>query len=184
MRSRSFIIPVGVGIVLAMPAAARADIGEAVGGMFSVLFFFAFLAVVVAAIVWFFRGPAKRANEYVELLAGQIQNPDDRLLFTQLYRNKGPKDVIVAWFLNLLLSPTIAYLYLAKWGLAVISLLTFEGVGFWWLFNIFSMPSQVAALNKSLADQAITELRLARPGLVPITNVGFVAPATTAIENA
>jgi len=164
MKKRPLVVNViAAGPFLLVPSPAAAADVDAVSGTISFVLGLGILAIVLAAIAWFFQGPAKRANEYVTLLGNQITSVEDQQLFWQMYRNKGPKDVVVAWFLNLLLSPTIAYLYLGKWALAAISLLTLQGVGFWWLYNIFSMPSQVGNLNRLLAEQAITELRLARP---------------------
>jgi cbb3-type cytochrome oxidase subunit 3 len=95
-------------LMVSAPTAASADVGDTVSGTFAFLVFVAFVAIVIAAIVWFFRGPAKHTNDYVNMLASQIQVPEDRTLFFQIYQNKGPKDVVVAWFLNLFLSPTIS----------------------------------------------------------------------------
>ncbi len=127
------------------------------------LIFVAFIVLLVIGATWFFKGPAKRAEEYVNALSAQFPNEADRQLFMQMYQNKGPKNVVVAWLLTAILSPTISYVYQGKWSLAVISLLTLEGFGLWWIISLFTMPSEVMNHNKKLADLAYADLRLARP---------------------
>jgi hypothetical protein len=119
----------------------------------------------VAGGIWFFTGPAKAANRYVDELTASITRRDDAVLFRQLYRNKQPRNVVLAWVLTAFLSPTIAYIYGRQWVKMLLSFFTLQGAGVWWLVSIFSMPFEIMNLNKRLADQAYAELRLARPEL-------------------
>ena len=136
----------------------------AVNGFVNVLALGIFVLIIVAA-VWFFRGPAQAADRYVNSLAAQLQSPADEVLFRQIYQTKGPRSTTVAWLLTTFLSPTISYLYQAKWALAVISFLTLQGLFLWWLASIFFMPYQVLATNKKLADEAFQQVLLSRgPG--------------------
>jgi hypothetical protein len=134
-------------------------IGDSFAGVLGLVFFVA----IIAGAVWFFVGPAKHANDYVGTLKSQIGNLDDQVLFLQLYQVKRPKNVFIAWLLATLLSPTISYAYRGKWGLAALSFVTFQGFLVWWFVSIFSTPLEVMAQNKHLAEQAFTELRVARP---------------------
>jgi len=136
-----------------------ANAGSGIGGVFVLLF----LAVIVAGTVWFFVGTAKHADDYVKMLQAQIGNIDDRVLFMQMYQVKHPKNVIVAWLLTTFLSPTIAYAYRNKWGLAALAFVTLQGFGIWWLVSIFTTPFEVMNQNKQFAEAAFTELKLARP---------------------
>ena len=122
-----------------------------------------FFAVIIAATVWFFVGPARHADDYVKMLTAQIGNVDDRVLFQQMYQVKHPKNVIVAWLLTAFLSPTISYAYRNKWGLAALAFVKFQGFGVWWLVSLFTTPFEVMNQNKGLAEAAFTELKLARP---------------------
>jgi hypothetical protein len=136
----------------------------AVNGFVNILALGIFVLIIVAA-VWFFRGPAQAADRYVNSLGSQFQNPADEMLFRQIYQTKGPRSTTVAWLLTTFLSPTISYLYQAKWALAVISFLTLQGLFLWWLASIFFMPAQVLATNKKLADEAFQQVLLSRgPG--------------------
>ncbi len=160
-------VPVGITIGLAsviVPTRILASgVGDAAGATFGSLIFIGFFVLLCLAAFWFFRGPAKHAEDHLNALAGQITDPNDRVLFLQMYNSKSPKSVVLAWVLTAILSPTISYLYQGKWGLAAIAFFTLQGLGIWWIVSIFSMPSEVMGSNKRLADQAFNELRLARP---------------------
>jgi hypothetical protein len=151
-----------------MPLLA-AGVGDGVAGLFG----FIFLAAIVAGAVWFFVGPAKHADDYVNTLKAQLGNLEDQVLFQQMYMVKGPKNVFVAWLLAAILSPTISYAYRAKWGLAALAFVTLQGFGLWWIASIFSTPLEVMAQNKRLAEQAFTELRVARPDALRRTEPGI-----------
>lgn len=116
-----------------------------------------------AGAFFFFVGPAKAANRYVDELSSSITKRDDAVLFRQLYKNKLPRNVLVAWLLTAFLTPSISYVYSRQWVRCVLATVTFEGLGLWWLVSIFSMPYEVMKINKHLADEAYAELRLARP---------------------
>lgn len=128
----------------------------------------------IGGAIWFFMGPARAADRYVNELAASVTRRDDALLFRQLYRNKQPRNVVVAWVLTSFLSPTISYVYTRQWVRCLLSVLTLEGFGIWWLISIFSMPFEVMNINKRLADAAYADLRLARPEL--FSGAGDLAP--------
>ncbi len=125
--------------------------------------FLALAALLIWAFVAFFRGPAKQAEAYVDGLAMQINSASDRALFLNMYRASGPRSVVVAWLLTVFLSPTISYVYQGKWGLAIIALVTFQGLLIWWIISWFSMPTEVMKYNKTLADKAFNQLMVNRP---------------------
>lgn len=183
---RSTWLPVGITLGLAsvlLPIPVRASgVGDAAGATFGSFIFIGFFVLLCLAAFWFFRGPAKHAEDHVNTLAGQIADPNDRVLFLQMYHSKSPKSVVLAWVLTAFLSPTISYLYQSKWGLAAIAFFTFQGLGVWWIVSIFSMPSEVMGSNKKLADQAFNELRLARPNALLIA-ASVTAPIATTIAS-
>jgi hypothetical protein len=133
---------------------------DPVSGFVGTVFVLGFLAFVVAAAVWFFRGPATASEKYVDGLALTLQNPNDAALFRQIYQTKGPKSTTLAWLLSLFLSPTISYVYQGKWALAVISFLTLQGLFIWYFVALFTMPFEVLAGNKKLADEAFQQVSL------------------------
>ena len=122
-------------------------------------------AAFIAAIVAFFRGPAKRSEEYVKSLASNIADPNDAALLLSLYQQKGAKNVVLAWLLTAFFTPTIAYLYIGEMTKALLAFVTLQGFGVWWVVSWFSMPVEVLARNKKAADDALTQLRLMRPQL-------------------
>ncbi len=128
-----------------------------------------FVIAWILGAVWFFRGPAKAANRYIDNMCASLSNADDGALLKQLYVNKHPKNVLAAWLLTSIFSPTISYLYQGEFPKALVAFITLEGLGIWWLVSIFSMPAEVMRHNKRLADQAMADLRLARPGVVTVT---------------
>lgn len=91
-----------------------------------------------------------------------------------MYLTKHPKSVVGAWILTSIFGPTISYRYQGEWVKALLTVITVEGLMIWWVISIFSMPIEVMRHNKRLADEAMVELRLARPGVV------VVAPTTSA----
>ncbi len=115
--------------------------------------------------VFLFVGPAKATNRYVDSLAASVTRRDDAVLFRQLYRNKQPRNLVLAWFLTALLTPTVGYIYSRQWVKMLLSIVTLEGLGVWWIVGCFTMPYEVMNYNKHLADEAYAELRLARPEL-------------------
>lgn len=123
------------------------------------------VTALIAAVVAFFRGPAKRSEEYVKTLASRIADPNDAALLMSLYQQKGAKNVVLAWLLTVFFSPTIAYLYIGETTKALIAFVTVQGFGVWWVISWFSMPLEVLARNKKAADDALTQLRLMRPQL-------------------
>ena len=123
------------------------------------------VVALIAAVVAFFRGPAKRSEEYVKTLASRIADPNDAALLMSLYQQKGAKNVVLAWLLTVFFSPTIAYLYIGETTKALIAFVTVQGFGMWWVISWFSMPLEVLARNKKAADDALTQLRLMRPQL-------------------
>lgn len=135
--------------------------GNVFAGLFGSAIIFGIIALLVVAVVAFFRGPAQHAED--NNLATQFQNPSDRALFLNMYRTKGPKSVVTARVLTLLLSPTISYVYQGKWGLAIISFVTLQGLFVWYLIALFSMPFEVMRSNKRLADEAFNQLMISRP---------------------
>lgn len=143
-------------------------------------YFVTFLVLLLLAWVgggiWFFLGPAKAAQRYVDELAGSITRRDDVVLFRQLYTNKQPRNVVLAWVLTAFLTPSISYIYSRQWVKCLLSAVTMEGLGIWWLVSIFSMPFEVMRVNKRLADAAYAELRLARPEL--FGGSGSLSPTT------
>lgn len=134
--------------------------GNPVAGFLSSTFVLGFFAFLVAAAVWFFRGPAKAAENYANGLAMSFQNPQQAALFRQIYATKGPKSTTVAWLLSVFLSPSISYVYQGKWALAVISFVTLQGLFVWYVVAIFTMPFEVVAANKKLADEAFQQVSL------------------------
>ena len=128
------------------------------------------MAALIAAAVAFFRGPAKRSEEYIKTLVGSIADPNDAALLMSLYQQKGAKNVVLSWLLTVFLSPTVAYLYLGEMTKALLAFVTVQGFGAWWVISWFSMPLEVLARNKKAADDALLQLRLMRPQLyVPMT---------------
>jgi hypothetical protein len=170
--------------------------------MHSFLSLFLVLLVLawIGGSIWFFTGPAKVANRYVDELAESITRRDDVVLFRQLYRNKQPRNVVLAWALTAFLTPTVSYIYSRQSVRALLSLITLQGLGIWWLVSIFSMPFEIMNINKRMADEAYAQLRLARPelfggagtlvtptphGLNPeaLRRAGYVRPADGVAQN-
>jgi hypothetical protein len=54
--------------------------------------------------------------------------------------------------------------YQGKWGLAVISFVTLQGLFIWYFVAIFTMPFEVVSANKKLADEAFQQVSLSRGG--------------------
>ena len=130
-----------------------------------IVFVVLLLLAWVGGAIWFFSGPAKAADSYVNQLAESITRRDDAVLFRQLYRNKQPRNVVLAWSLTAFLSPSVSYIYSRQWVRCLLSAVTLWGFGIWWLASIFTMPFEVMNINKRLADEAYAELRLSRPEL-------------------
>ena len=152
---------------ISMPSVATASTaGDVFTGLFGLALLLAFAAFIILAAVWFFRGPATAADRYVDSLAAQFQNPADAALFRNVYRTKGPKSTTVAWLLTVLLSPTISYVYQGKWALAIISFVTLQGLLIWYFVAIFTMPLEVLAANRKLADEAFNQVMIGRPQAV------------------
>ena len=141
------------------------DYGGAIGS--AILGLMVFAALIAAAIA-FFNGPAKRSEDYVNQIANGIHNEDDRALFRSLYHRKGRKSVLTAWLLTVFLSPTVAYIYLGENNKALIAFLTCQGAFLWWFISWFTMPAEAMAKNNAVADDALIQLRLMRPNMVPV----------------
>lgn len=121
------------------------------------------ILVVSAFLSWLINDKLRsRTKKYIDNIALSIENEDDRELFRRLYRAKEPRSIEVACLLSTFLTPTISYVYQKKWGLAIISFATFQGLAIWWFISLFSMPFEVCARNRILADQAHNDLLLAR----------------------
>jgi hypothetical protein len=139
-----------------------ASVGSVAEGLVGLVFLLGFFTLVLGAAVWFFRGPAKAAEKYVDGLAMSFQTPQEASLFRQIYATKGPKSTVIAWLLSIFLSPTVSYIYQAKWTLAVVSFVTLQGFFIWYFVAIFTMPFEVVAANKKLADEAFQQVSLSR----------------------
>lgn len=158
-------------------------VGDFFSGAFAFIVMIGLIALLVGAVIWFFRGPAKASDEYVAMLSQQFPE-QDALLFRQMYLQKGGKSTVTAWLLTVVLSPTVSYLYQGAWVKAILSFVTLQGFGLWWVISWFTMPLETMAQNKKAADDAMIQLRLMRPnlgGATPPSAVpahGMDAPAT------
>lgn len=101
-------------------------------------------------------------KQHVDTLAARITSPADKELFRRMYTEKQPRSVMTAWWLSALLTPTAAYIYQQRWGLAAWSFITLEGLGLWWAISLITMPMEVLNRNKLLADKAFNEVLLIR----------------------
>jgi hypothetical protein len=122
-----------------------------------------FLAALIFGFVMLLVGPARKAQDYVNMLASTLDNDRDRALFRMMYSQQGAKNVVAAWFLTAFFTPSIAYLYLGEYLLAALSFFTAQGCFMWWIISLFSMPFETLAKNKRIADQTLINLRMARP---------------------
>ncbi|MCS7018775.1 MAG: DUF4178 domain-containing protein [Cytophagales bacterium] len=75
--------------------------------------------------------------------------------FLKLY-NRRAKNILVPYFLHFFFPAH--YLYLDKFFLQVIFWLTFGGLGFWWVIDIFRIPSLVKARNAEIADEILRHI--------------------------
>jgi len=139
-------------------------VGDLFSGAFASVLSLGLLVLLLVAVVWFFRGPAKASDEYVAMLAQQFPE-QDAILFRQMYLQKGGKSTVVAWLLTVFLSPTISYLYQGAWVKSILAFITLQGFGLWWVVSWFTMPLETMAQNKRAADDAMIQLRLMRPNL-------------------
>lgn len=139
-------------------------VGDFFSGAIGLIIFLGLLALLIAAFVWFFKGPAKASDQYVAMLSQQFPE-QDALLFRQMYLQKGGKSTVAAWLLTVFLSPTVSYLYQGAWVKSILAFITLQGFGVWWVISWFTMPLETMAQNKKAADDAMIQLRLMRPNL-------------------
>jgi hypothetical protein len=99
--------------------------------------------------------------QFVTAIAAALK-PEDAALFRQMYASRA-KDRATAWVLEIFLSPTIAYLYLGEWVLAIVSLITVQGFLIWWVIGWFATGSWTDSVNKRIATEIASQIRLMRP---------------------
>lgn len=121
--------------------------------------------------------PCKRLEDHLNVLTEKL-SPSDRNIFFSLYHAKRPKAIETAAFLCLL-TPTASYLYQERYGLAILSLLTFEGCGLWWVWSFLFMEGDVARINIELANGAYAQIALMRSMQGPAPQ-----PPTMSLETA
>lgn len=86
---------------------------------------------------------------------------DDRSAFGQLYATKA-KNRGTTQVLAIILSPTIAYLYLGDWAMAALSFFTLQGFFVWWFVGFFASGSWADAANARIAREIVAQLTLFR----------------------
>ncbi|GAC1427028.1 MAG: hypothetical protein NVSMB64_33140 [Candidatus Velthaea sp.] len=114
------------------------------------------LALLAAAANRFFIA-VEQADEIVLQATLGLDRTAAQRFFT-LYRSFRPKNVAVAWFLAVLLGPIGAFGYLQQWGKFTLALLTFNGLGAWWIESWFSVPQSVMLENRRIAKAALEQL--------------------------
>ena len=93
--------------------------------------------------------PAMVRNELRALEAG------DQEAFLEDYQRK-TKSIPLAYVLWLF---WLHYAYVGKWGLQVVFWFTLAGLGFWWIIDLFRMPSIIAGHNREAAITVMRNLR-------------------------
>jgi hypothetical protein len=78
--------------------------------------------------------------------------------FYELYRERKPKNVAIAWFLTVILGPIGAFFYLGQWGKFAAAIVTLNGFGAWWIESWFSVPQAVLIENRRLAASVLEQL--------------------------
>lgn len=81
-------------------------------------------------------------------------NAETKSVFHSMYATR-KKSVAVTYVLSVLLGPSIGYAYLGEWGIALISLLTLQGLGIWWVLGIFTAWSWAIQHNKRAEAEVI-----------------------------
>lgn len=101
------------------------------------------------------QAPASVASIIAEL------DKDDQSVFGQLYATRA-KNRSTTQVLAIVLSPTIAYLYLGDWAMAALSFFTLQGFLVWWIVAIFASGSWADAANARIAREIAAQLALFR----------------------
>jgi hypothetical protein len=118
-------------------------------------------------------GDHKNVPIYVSDIANRIGNEDDRALYLRLYLRRKPRSPRWVSLIVLIFGPAIAYAYQKRWLSAIVSLAVlawwfsaFHNYFFiigWSIAGLVYMPMEVKNRNKVFAEEAYTELLLARP---------------------
>jgi TM2 domain-containing membrane protein YozV len=84
-------------------------------------------------------------------------SPDDRLIFGQSFQRKA-KSTGVAYLLWFFFG--LHYAYLGQWGMQLLYWLTFGGMLFWALIDLFRIPGLVDGVNRDIAVQTLHDLKV------------------------
>lgn len=84
-------------------------------------------------------------------------NPDDHLIFEQTFQPKA-KSTGVAYLLWFFFG--LRYAYLGQWGMQPLYWLTFGGMLFWALIDLFRIPGLVDGVNRDIAVQTLHDLKV------------------------
>ncbi len=146
-------------------------------------------ALLAAATSSFFRSVGDFDNQVRE--ATMDLAPAQRRRFYDLYTSLRPKNPAVAWFLAVGLGPAGANLYREKWPAMLGALVTFNGLGAWWIESWFTTPYLVLIENRASIAYALEllgreglspKVETPLPELRPVSNAIPFAPSRLPIE--
>lgn len=97
----------------------------------------------------------QEAKQELEIFLGNRLNKlekEKKLALTETYSQQRKTPLIYFWwFFN------FHYLYVRKWWLFVLFILTFAGVGIWWVIDLFRLNTILREYNKNLAEELLTQ---------------------------
>lgn len=84
-------------------------------------------------------------------------SPDDCLIFEQSFQRKA-KSTGVAYLLWFFFG--LHHIHLGQWGMQLLYWLTFGGMLFWALIDLFRIPGLVDGVNRNIALQTLHDLKV------------------------
>jgi hypothetical protein len=82
-----------------------------------------------------------------------VLSTQDQVNLLAQYTDKRKTPLIYFWWFI-----SLHYLYLRKWGLFALFFLTLNGLGVWWVIDLFRLPTILDRYNQSLAEELYAEL--------------------------
>lgn len=116
------------------------------------LFFFGFCPwLAVAHYVYFCLGPARASERKIDAIF-RFNRSGLGVATCRARFRKARRSPSATFLLDYFLSPAIAYVYLGRYGLALLSFVTFGGLGVWWLVSLFTLPYAALRQNEAWAE--------------------------------
>jgi len=82
-------------------------------------------------------------------------SPDAKKVFTRKFK-KRKKSTFITYLIYILVG--MHYAYLKRWDKCFIYLITVGGLGFWMLWDLFTIPRKVREFNEDLVDNLLYEI--------------------------